>query len=298
MRWSNMEISRRGFVESAATFLAAVAAGLHTKGCAAPAVRPDGSPEPEPVEKLLAQGARVMWVAAHPDDECFPGSLLARASIYYGNPLHLLVFTKGDGGECCIPGGCHPDLATVRSREMQAVAEMYRASLRHESFFNASLPVESFPRRHEIYKKWLERKDPVAVALEELESFKPDLLLTLDPVRGATGHPEHQLASRVATAAVRKASHKVRRVYYLENRFWVFRLLGIADPGPVTETWDARVRCKPGMTCRDFMLEATKLHRSQANDMGKVRRYYTLFGTLSLCQTDPFKVVYDPAEQV
>ncbi|NOZ86246.1 MAG: hypothetical protein GXP49_08255 [Deltaproteobacteria bacterium] len=287
-------MNRREFLEALATLGSAVGAGIVTKGCASVPIRPDGSPETKPVDSLLKQGASVMWIAAHPDDECFSGSLLARASIHYGNKLHMLVFTKGDGGECCIRGGCHPDLKTVRAAEMERVAAMYKASLRHESFFNAPLPVESFPKRHEIYAKWLKYKDPVKVALEEIEKFKPEIIVTFDPFHGATGHPEHQLASRVATAAIRKATHHVLRTYYVENRFWLFRILGLADPGPVTETWDARSRCKPGMTCRDFMLEATKLHKSQARDMGNVRRYYTLFGTLSLRQTDPFKNVYEP----
>ena len=302
-------MDRRQFLQLSATAGAAAALPVVTgaAGCAMAPLRPDGSDEPLPLDELMAQGARTMWIAPHPDDECFCGSILARSRLFYGNPLHYLILTRGDGGECCLPRGCFPDVATVRGQEMARVAERYRASLRHERFWNAPLPVESFPLRHEIYQRWRAQGDPVAIAVEEIRRFRPDLILTFHPDWGGTGHPEHQLGSRVATTATRLAAdpavktdglqpHKVARVYYMLNQVWLLRLLGRADPGPVTETFDARVACVPGMDCRKFMLEATRLHRTQANDMGNVRRMYTLFGELNLRQVDPFAELHAPDE--
>ncbi|RME19458.1 MAG: hypothetical protein D6806_18260, partial [Deltaproteobacteria bacterium] len=250
-------MDRRDFIRAIA---AAGAGGL--AACRTVPVRPDGSPEPVPLDAYLAQGARVMWCAAHPDDECFPGGILARASIFYRNPLHLVVMTHGEGGECGLARGCNPDLATVRGQEMQKAAEIYRASLDHEHFFNAPLPVESFPPRHEIWRRWKAYKDPVLFVARAIRRFRPDLLITFHPDWGATGHPEHQLASRCATTAVRMAAdpkvdidglgpHRVGRTYYILNRVCLFVLLGRADPGPVTETFDATLPATASLSCVD-----------------------------------------------
>lgn len=261
-----------------------------------------------PVDQYLARGARTMWVAAHPDDECFCGSLLARSSLYYHNRLYMLVLTHGDGGECCIPGGCYPDLATVRGKEMAAVARLYRATLQHEHFYNAPLPVESFPLRHEIYAKWKEQGDPQRLVVEAIRRFRPDLILTFDPDFGATGHPEHQLASRLATTGARLAAdqsyptaglkpHRTGRLYWLLNKFWLLRLFGRADPHRPTEAFDATLPCLPGVRCVDFMAEATRLHRTQARDMGMVRRLEAAFETLYLHLVD-YDRMHKPPDEV
>lgn len=259
------------------------------------------------VDKLLMDGAGVMWCGAHPDDEGLVGSILAKTGPALGNPLYFLVLTHGDGGECCIPGGCKPDLVTVRGEEMKRVAEMYKAELQHEYLYNAPLPVKSFPKRHEIAKIWNDQKDTTLICAEAIRKFKPDILFTFQPDFGFTGHPEHQIASRFATAGVRMAAnedsvindlapHKVPYVYYGLNKYWLFRMFGKADPGKVTEVWDAMQPCVNGMNCRDLMAEITKCHESQARDMGAVRKMKWLIEYQYLYLTDPFTEILDPFE--
>ncbi|MBN2497000.1 MAG: PIG-L family deacetylase [Deltaproteobacteria bacterium] len=267
--------------------------------CAIQAVRPDGSPEPVPVDAYLRSGARTLWVAPHPDDELFAGALLARASIHYGLPLRMLVLTRGGGGECGLGRGCSPDLAAVRTGEMRRAADLYRAELQQEDLFNAPLPVESFPSPEEILARWRSQTDPVRLIASAIRRFRPDLLLTFDPHWGATGHPEHQLTARLCVEAVRLAAdpkteieglpaHRTGRIYFLQNRYWLLALVGRADPGPVTETWDARLPCGE-QSCLDFMLRATRYHRSQHRDMARVHAHRSAFETLHLRQVDPFE---------
>ena len=49
-------------------------------------------------------------------------------------------------------------MKTVRGEEMKEVARLYGARLQHEYYYNAPLPVESFPPRHEIAQKWQEER--------------------------------------------------------------------------------------------------------------------------------------------
>ncbi|HPV03877.1 MAG TPA: PIG-L family deacetylase [Myxococcota bacterium] len=299
---------RQRFKSIFARFFVAAACllAVNMAGCSHPQVKADGTPEAVGIDEFLSQGKRTMWIAAHPDDECFSGSILARSSIHYGNPLHMVVMTRGDGGECGLPGGCHPDTATVRTAEMQKVVEIYKSGLSQESFFNAPLPVESFPKRHELYERWKEHRDPVEYLVQEIRKFKPDVVFTFEPTRGGTGHPEHQLVSRLATTAIRQAAdpavsggepHKVERTYFMLNRFWLFRMLGAADPGPVSEVFDATLPATGKLSCVDFMAHATTFHKTQANDMGTVRKGRIMFNNLPLRRVDPFTQSWDPAEK-
>jgi len=259
------------------------------------------------LDQLMEKGVRVMWVAAHPDDESFAGAVLARSSLCFGNPLYMLVLTSGEGGECCRPEGCLPDLATVRREEMAQVARLYLGTLQMERYFNAPLPVESFPRRHEIGARWMDQGDPGTLVAKAIRSFLPDVLITLAPEFGGTGHPEHQLAARFAGAGVRLAAtstrklpgrpHKVGHMYYLLNKYWFMKLAGQGfDPRPYTEAFFGRRPCCTGLSCLEIMGENTRPHRSQAKDMGLMRRVTRIVHCLYLARTDPFSEVLDPLE--
>jgi len=260
-----------------------------------------------PLDKLVESGIRLMWVAAHPDDESFGGAIFAKSSLRCGNPLYFLVLTRGEGGECNLPGGNLPDLGTLRTQEMERVAELYNAELQMESFFNAGLPVKSFPRRHEIARKWLEQGNPTEAIAKAIRSFKPDVVLTFAPDYGSTGHPEHQLASRFTTEAIRLADslsaplrrkpHRVAHTYYLLNKYWFTLLTGMGnDPLQYTETFDARQHCVGGMLCSDAMGEYSKPHRTQLRDMGMMRRVSGVIHNLYLYRADPFVEIKDPME--
>lgn len=272
--------------------------------CAVTPVRPDGTPETVVLDDYLAQGARTMWIAPHPDDELFAGPILARSARFHGNPLYFLVLTHGEGGACGLARGCEPDLATVRGREMTRAAAHYGAELQHAHFYNAPLPVESFPEPEELRRTWFEQGDPVRLIAEAVRRFRPDLVLTFDPHHGATGHPEHRLTARLTSEALRLAAdpqvaigglepHRVGRIYQLVNRYWPLVLFGLADPGPVTEQFDATLPCTPELSCLEFMLHGIRLHRTQHADMQQVVEFQGAFETLDLRQIDPYAASAD-----
>jgi LmbE family N-acetylglucosaminyl deacetylase len=246
------------------------------------------------------ESARVMWVGAHPDDETLASPVLARACIGLGRPCYFFVFNHGDGGRCPLKLGCNPSLAAVRGRELARVAQAYRAELEHHWFFNAPLPEESFPPRAAIAQIWRKREDPGALVARAIRRFRPTVLLTFDPDRGFTGHPEHQLASRFAMEAVKRAAdpnaqslggepHRVQNVYHVLNHYWMTRLTGGSDPAEPTETFDTHAACgPPRRTCLDVALELTKLHKTQIRDMGLVRSLRPQMGLLYLRRVDPF----------
>ena len=261
------------------------------------------------IDRLLNEGARFFYCGAHPDDEALVGSILAKAGPALGNPVYFLVMTHGDGGACHLPEGCHPTLADLRHKELTEVCANYRATLQNERFFNAPLPVSSFPKRHEIAKIWKEQKDPTMVCAEAIRKFRPDVILTFDPDHGFTGHPEHQLASRFVVQGAMVAAdsktqigdlkpHNTPNIYYVLNKYWLMAIAGSRDPATVTHTWNPLQMCGHRLNCRDLMAEYTKSHRTQSADMGMVRATRFLIDTVYLHKVDPAKEAKDPFEPV
>ncbi len=301
-------MNRRDFLRLSAGAVAGLSLSSSTMlaGCAGPQLVREGA---APIDELLEKGARLMWIAAHPDDESLAGSIMAKAGPKLGNPLYMLVLTHGDGGECGLPEGCYPDVATVRGEELKQVAKLYGAELEHHYYWNAPLPTETFPPRHKIAEKWTATNgDPAVKIAKSIRQFKPDIVLTFSPIHGFTGHPEHQIASRFATAGIRLAAKadadvpgepfKVANTYYALNRYWITKLIGSYDPLPYTEKFDARQPCINDLLCIDVAAEFTRPHRTQANDMGAVRKLAKFLQYIYLHRTDPFTDIYDPYEPV
>ncbi len=246
------------------------------------------------VDTLLGPGQRILWVAAHPDDEAIvAGALLARACLGSRNTCHFLVLTQGDGGECDLASGCGSSLGAIRHRELSDAARRYGASLEHYAFSNAPLPVESFPPRAEIERKWIAAGNPTELIAAAVTRFEPTVVMTFDPEHGFTGHPEHQAAARFALAGIRKASPaKAPVVLQVINRYW---FMGLGDAGQDPELWTDTFRIDQDCdaedgryrTCADILVDNSYAHRSQESDMSMIRFASHLVVDAMLRRVDP-----------
>lgn len=146
----------------------------------------------------------VMWIGAHPDDEAVAAPLLAKWCIEDEARCAFLVLTRGESGECLLPGGCHPDVATIRSAEAAAAAR----------FFNAEPIQLAFPDGGGVAPPvWSQAGDAI---LNHIEAFRPELILTFDPLHGTTGHPDHRETGRLVLEAVERLTYDPA-VYLLET---------------------------------------------------------------------------------
>lgn len=154
---------------------------------------------------------RVCFVGAHPDDEmaCLGTLLKCRAR---GDRLFLISATNGDKGMSDLPDFPHDKCASVRDREMRAVARGLDAD-----FQCLGEPDEA------LYDTWETR----VKMIEALRRARPDLVFTHNPTDYILDHTTTSTLVFQATllsqiASIRTKSPPLKRVppiYYV-------------DPGP------------------------------------------------------------------
>lgn len=170
------------------------------------------------VPALFPNVRSVLWVGAHPDDEVFAAPLLARLCLEEGRRCSMLILTRGEAGVCRLPGGCVPDLASVRASEAARSAALFRARL-----VLWRLPDGGGSPRGEGLG-WDAAQGSHAALVERMSRFlavqSPDLVLTLDPRHGSTCHDDHRAAGRLVREGVAALPIGPRRpaLFLIENQ--------------------------------------------------------------------------------
>ncbi|HSS48187.1 MAG TPA: PIG-L family deacetylase [Thermoanaerobaculia bacterium] len=157
----------------------------------------------------------VLWVAAHPDDEVLVAPVLSRLCVDEGLRCSLLVLTRGEHGDCLLPGGCRPDLATVRTAEMTRAAKLYGAQL---TLWNLE---DGAGQADGSAPAWDAAAGGHAALVSSLASFiaasGANLVLTFDPRHGTTCHADHRAAGSLVVEALAQVPQSPA-LYFLETR--------------------------------------------------------------------------------
>ncbi|MCW5946902.1 MAG: PIG-L family deacetylase [Fimbriimonadales bacterium] len=170
----------------------------------------EGSPPQTGIEKLIAGGARVLFVCAHAEDLVFAAPLLAMAG---PNGMALTLGSGGNDWErACNILGIQGRAAGFRTKS----AEQGEPRIKPQDVKNV------------VISKWLESgSDPRAPIEEAIRDFKPDILLTFDADQGFTGDKEHRAVGELVVAVYEEQSQSMI-VYCIVNRFP--RMLGGTAP--------------------------------------------------------------------
>jgi len=169
---------------------------------------------------------RILFIAAHPDDETFFAAGTFAKYREAGVDVHLLCATRGDQGKC--GGLCTPEeLPAVREQEltnaMDAIggAHVELLSYKDKSLFEA--PVDEM-RIHLV---------------RAIRRLRPEIVITFDP-HGANQHPDHIAISRFVSDAVPVAADprwlaELGKPFEIPRLLWtpptiLFRLPADADP--------------------------------------------------------------------
>ena len=124
----------------------------------------------------------------------------------------------GEKGKCLLPGGCLPNLATVRRAEMRNVARFYGARLIHWTLPDgAGRPDGSAPTWDTARGG---HRALIATIGHEIDAAGADVVLTLDPFHGSTCHADHRAVGSLVSEAIQAASSHPT-LFFLETRWEV-----------------------------------------------------------------------------
>lgn len=216
-------------------------------------------------DRLIAGGS-VLVVIAHPDDEVIAAPLLGELCRERGLRCGFLVATRGEAGECELPGGCLPDLATVREREMAASAALFGAELVQWQLADSAAGTPGAVRQ-----AWADSAGGSAALAQAMraavDDFAADTILTFDPRHGSTCHPDHRALGALVRDAV---AGSAADLWFLGTRVDLagtvptFSAAAATDPG--LRTFDGQHPAPLlglGATSWGWLLAAATAHPSQ-----------------------------------
>jgi len=202
---------------------------------------------------------KLMCVTAHPDDEAgnFGGTLLKYAQ--RGIETSVICLTPGQAATHRGNAKSDAELAEARRRELAAACKLLNVA--HCEALNYP---DGALDKVDLYSA-------VADLTGRIRAAKPEVVMTMGPEGGVTAHPDHSVASLIATMAFHWAArtnrfseqlkgglqpHRSQKLYYATANFVIPDRQPVAL-APITTTIDVT-----GYV--DTKIAAFKLHTSQA----------------------------------
>lgn len=251
--------------------MVAASLALAAAAFAAPAVAdaPDDRAAPGGDALAAIPPGTVLWVGAHPDDEVLLAPLLGELCGEGKHRCALVVATRGENGAYRLPGGCHPDLATVRTAEMRAAAQLFGARL-----LQGSLPDVFGPDPAAVRRAWADAAGGEDQLLDRLagaiDGVAPRTIISFDPRHGTTCHNAHRALGRLVLRAVARLSQPAPEVFLLESRVRIapegtsIRFSAAAPGDPELLRFDGNTPLRPGPgTAWDYLLDDARRQPSQ-----------------------------------
>jgi N-acetyl-1-D-myo-inositol-2-amino-2-deoxy-alpha-D-glucopyranoside deacetylase len=170
------------------------------------------------------QGARILLVHAHPDDETINNGATMAKYAALGAQVTLVTCTRGEEGEVLVPELAHiaasdrDELGT--HREVELADAMKALGVTDFRFLGApdisyrdSGMMDTPPnnRPDVFWQADLQQASRYLVAI--IDEIKPHVLITYDEI-GGYGHPDHIQAHRVAMEASKKSQWQIPKIYW------------------------------------------------------------------------------------
>jgi LmbE family N-acetylglucosaminyl deacetylase len=142
---------------------------------------------------------RVLYVAAHPDDE--NTRLLAWLARGRHIPTAYLSITRGDGGQNIIGSEQGPALGLIRSHELLAARQLDGA----DQFFGRAVDYGFSKNPEEAFTIW-DRERLIGDVVWIYRTYRPDVVICRFPKDSMAGHGQHSVSAIVAEDAFRRSA--------------------------------------------------------------------------------------------
>jgi len=175
--------------------------GFYTVFCSAQQVRPSKSSEIYRELKTLKQLPKVLYLAAHPDDE--NTGLLSWLINDQNVETGYLSLTRGDGGQNLLGTEQGAALGLIRTHELLEARKLDGA----QQFFTRAIDFGFSKNTTDTFKQWNE-DSIIADAVWVIRKFRPDVIICRFPPTAAAGHGQHAASAVVAQKAFKLAGDK------------------------------------------------------------------------------------------
>ena len=158
----------------------------------------------------FASGKRVLYMAAHPDDE--NTRLIAWLSNALDAETTYLSLTRGSGGQNLIGDELGADLGVIREHELRAARSVDGGNQR----FTDALDFGYSKSVDEVWTKW-DHDDLQLQAVRTIRELKPDFIITRFPPDERAGHGHHTASAELAIECAELAADET---YDTETAAW------------------------------------------------------------------------------
>lgn len=167
----------------------------------------------EKIEKLNFLG-KVLYIAAHPDDE--NTKLITYFSNHYHANTAYLSLTRGDGGQNLIGSELREKLGAIRTQELLAARRIDGGS----QFFTRANDFGYSKEPKETFAIW-NKKEVLSDVVQAIENFQPDIIINrFDYRTPGTTHGHHTASAMLSLEAYDLVKIKPKRLFF--NTSWWF----------------------------------------------------------------------------
>ncbi|WP_312994700.1 PIG-L family deacetylase [Chryseobacterium flavum] len=175
--------------------------GFYTVFCSAQQVRPSKSSDIYRELKTLKQLPKVLYLAAHPDDE--NTGLLSWLINGQNVETGYLSLTRGDGGQNLLGTEQGAALGLIRTHELLEARKLDGA----QQFFTRAIDFGFSKNTTDTFKQW-DENSIIADVVWVIRKFRPDVIICRFPPNAAAGHGQHAASAVVAEKAFKLAGDK------------------------------------------------------------------------------------------
>lgn len=181
--------------------IAILAFGFFSIASSAQQVRPAKSSEIYRELKTLKHIPKVLYLAAHPDDE--NTGLLSWLINEQDVETGYLSLTRGDGGQNLLGTEQSAALGLIRTHELLEARKLDGA----QQFFTRAIDFGFSKNTDDTFKQW-DADSITADVVWVIRKFRPDVIICRFPPTAAAGHGQHAASAVVAEKAFKLAGDK------------------------------------------------------------------------------------------